>query len=148
MNLAADWEFTRTRTTMSDEKPKKATRGTRARKRTGAEAATAAIAEDLGSGERVVPVPQTSEINDPASELLDAAPSENTEEEIRLQAYELYLSRGGANGDDLSDWLEAERLVRSRRNPEPGHAQSILSSEQLSSGQISNDQISSEQRRD
>lgn len=36
-------------------------------------------------------------------------------EEIRRRAYELYLSRGAAEGNDLSDWLEAERLVRQRR---------------------------------
>ena len=34
---------------------------------------------------------------------------------IRHQAYELYLSRGGSHGSDLSDWLEAERIVRQRR---------------------------------
>jgi hypothetical protein len=31
---------------------------------------------------------------------------------IRLQAYELFLSRGEMHGDDLADWLEAERIVR------------------------------------
>lgn len=35
--------------------------------------------------------------------------------EIRRRAYELYLARGSAEGSDLQDWLEAERLVRSRR---------------------------------
>jgi len=40
-------------------------------------------------------------------------PPNETEHEIRIRAYELYLLRGGADGDDLSDWLEAERLVRS-----------------------------------
>src|SRR2546423_8419952 len=33
---------------------------------------------------------------------------------IQLQAYELFLSRGERHGDDLADWLEAERLVRFR----------------------------------
>ena len=37
------------------------------------------------------------------------------EEEIRRRAYELYLQRGGGEGNDLSDWLEAERLVRNSR---------------------------------
>lgn len=126
---------------MSDEQPKKTTRGTRgARKRTNAEAATASPIEDQRSSERVVPVPQTSEIDAPTSEPLDTAAAENTEEEIRRRAYELYLSRGGANGHDVSDWLEAERLVRSRRGPEVGHAENILSSEQISSEQISSEQ--------
>jgi len=28
---------------------------------------------------------------------------------IAMRAYELYLARGGQGGQDLSDWLEAER---------------------------------------
>ena len=31
---------------------------------------------------------------------------------VRLKAYELFLSRGERHGDDLADWLEAERVVR------------------------------------
>jgi hypothetical protein len=31
---------------------------------------------------------------------------------IQLRAYELFLSRGERHGDDLADWLEAERIVR------------------------------------
>jgi hypothetical protein len=46
---------------------------------------------------------------------LDDSLLDGAEHEIRLRAYELYLSRGGADGDDLSDWLEAERLVRNSR---------------------------------
>lgn len=30
-------------------------------------------------------------------------------EEIRLRAYEIYLGRGGFPGDELDDWLQAER---------------------------------------
>jgi hypothetical protein len=33
---------------------------------------------------------------------------------IQLKAYELFLSRGERHGDDLADWLEAERIVRSQ----------------------------------
>lgn len=32
-----------------------------------------------------------------------------TPEKIEQRAYELYLERGGENGDDLADWLAAER---------------------------------------
>jgi len=32
-----------------------------------------------------------------------------TAEQIRARAYELFLARGGAHGDDLADWLRAER---------------------------------------
>lgn len=31
------------------------------------------------------------------------------EEQIRMRAYELYRERGGKVGDDMSDWLQAER---------------------------------------
>jgi hypothetical protein len=38
------------------------------------------------------------------------------EEAIRARAYELYLQRGGDGaGDDLNDWLQAEREYRERR---------------------------------
>jgi hypothetical protein len=30
-------------------------------------------------------------------------------EEIRLRAYEIYLERGGTAGNELDDWLQAER---------------------------------------
>ena len=32
-----------------------------------------------------------------------------TREEIELRAYHLYLERGGASGQDVEDWLQAER---------------------------------------
>jgi len=31
-----------------------------------------------------------------------------THEEIELRAYEIYLERGGAPGNDLENWLQAE----------------------------------------
>ena len=31
-----------------------------------------------------------------------------THEEIELRAYQIYVERGGAQGDDLQDWLQAE----------------------------------------
>jgi len=38
--------------------------------------------------------------------------ADGVEAEIRRCAYNLYLERGGGGGDELSDWLEAERMVR------------------------------------
>ena len=52
----------------------------------------------------------------------DDAASEPSEEEIRRRAYELYLSRGGVDGDDVSDWLAAERLVRSNASRSDGRS--------------------------
>jgi len=31
---------------------------------------------------------------------------------IRQKAYELYLQRGGSHGDDMNDWLRAEKEVK------------------------------------
>ena len=38
-----------------------------------------------------------------------------TEEEIQLRAYALYLARGGEDGHDIEDWLEAERSLKTER---------------------------------
>jgi hypothetical protein len=38
-------------------------------------------------------------------------------ETIRLRAYELFLARGATHGNDLADWLNAERELRGARNP-------------------------------
>ena len=35
-------------------------------------------------------------------------------EEIRHRAYELYVERGQGDGDDMGDWLQAEREYASR----------------------------------
>lgn len=37
---------------------------------------------------------------------------EVTEAEIRARAYEMYLSRGGTDGDPVADWLAAEQQIR------------------------------------
>jgi Protein of unknown function (DUF2934) len=40
--------------------------------------------------------------------------SEPSEEDIRLRAYHRYLERGGGQGTDFDDWLEAERELKHR----------------------------------
>lgn len=40
----------------------------------------------------------------------------NLHDEIARVAYELYLRRGCVKGHDSDDWLEAERIVMSRRS--------------------------------
>ena len=37
-------------------------------------------------------------------------------DEIAEAAYQRYLKRGGTDGQDFDDWLEAERELRSRRS--------------------------------
>jgi hypothetical protein len=38
-----------------------------------------------------------------------------TPEEIAVEAYHLYMGRGGSDGQDMDDWLEAERRLSERR---------------------------------
>jgi hypothetical protein len=35
-------------------------------------------------------------------------------EAIRIRAYEIYIERDGQPGDELSDWLQAERELESK----------------------------------
>ncbi len=41
--------------------------------------------------------------------------SEMNVETIRLRAYELFLARGATHGNDLADWLNAERELLGAR---------------------------------
>ncbi len=45
----------------------------------------------------------------------DSMASEPSEEEIRMRAYRRYLERGGSDGQDFDDWLEAERELKYSR---------------------------------
>ena len=36
-------------------------------------------------------------------------PAAPIREEIELRAYQIYVERGGAHGQDVEDWLQAER---------------------------------------
>jgi hypothetical protein len=38
-----------------------------------------------------------------------------SDEEIRERAYQRYLERGGHQGSEFDDWVEAERELRTRR---------------------------------
>ena len=39
-----------------------------------------------------------------------------SEEDIRLRAYHRYLERGGGQGTDFDDWLEAEKDLKATRH--------------------------------
>ena len=48
----------------------------------------------------------------------EAAPGTKVNiETVRERAYELFLSRGAVHGDDLADWLNAERELRGAQKP-------------------------------
>jgi hypothetical protein len=38
-----------------------------------------------------------------------------SQDEIQRLAYHIYLSRGGEEGHELEDWLQAERELKSKR---------------------------------
>jgi hypothetical protein len=39
------------------------------------------------------------------------------EEQIRQRAHEIYLQRGGQDGSEWDDWLQAEQEILRRRDP-------------------------------
>ncbi len=39
------------------------------------------------------------------------AKSQPTQEQIAVRAYQLYLERGGTPGNELEDWIQAERQL-------------------------------------
>jgi hypothetical protein len=39
-----------------------------------------------------------------------------TEDQIRQRAYEIFLARGAVPGDDVQDWLRAERELQARNS--------------------------------
>lgn len=41
---------------------------------------------------------------------------EQLQEEIRKRAREIFLERGDASGDALTDWLQAEKEIRKKYN--------------------------------
>jgi hypothetical protein len=45
-------------------------------------------------------------------QLQPPAPVDPPDDAIAARAYELYLARGGADGRDLDDWLQAEQELR------------------------------------
>ena len=51
----------------------------------------------------------------PAGETKQVMRGEPTNEQIRNRAYEIYVSRGNAPGDELQDWLLAERELFSKQ---------------------------------
>jgi Protein of unknown function (DUF2934) len=50
-----------------------------------------------------------------SSSSADSSESNPTYDEIAEAAYQRYLERGGSDGRDFDDWLEAERELKARR---------------------------------
>jgi hypothetical protein len=62
--------------------------------------------EDDGAVARALPIPSPGSGNG-----IDAP----SDDEIRLRAYQRYLARGGHQGSEFDDWVEAERELRKGR---------------------------------
>ena len=52
---------------------------------------------------------KTMESASPASPKPRVAKNQPTAEEIAVRAYQIYLERGAAPGNELEDWIQAER---------------------------------------
>jgi hypothetical protein len=57
-------------------------------------------------GERMA---KTMESASPASPKQRVAKNQPTADEIAVRAYQIYLERGGAPGNEFEDWIRAER---------------------------------------
>lgn len=61
------------------------------------------------SAKRGVIMPKPDKESSPIGSGLVTAEGRPTREEIELRAFQIYTERGGAGGQDLEDWLQAER---------------------------------------
>ena len=50
-----------------------------------------------------------NEVISPSTQTVEPKRPNITEDEVRLRAYEIYLERGANPGDEVRDWIQAER---------------------------------------
>ncbi len=48
----------------------------------------------------------------PVNQKVELKKSTTTESDLRFRAYEIYLKRGPNPGDEIGDWLQAERELK------------------------------------
>jgi hypothetical protein len=71
---------------------------------------------------------KTRESSSPTIPTPRVANHQPTQEEIALRAYQIYLERGGVQGNEFEDWMEAQRQLagengeatENRKAPENG----------------------------
>jgi len=56
--------------------------------------------------------PEDAGFTAPSTESTGAPQERPTTEQIAQRAYEIYQARGGTEGQDIEDWLQAERELR------------------------------------
>lgn len=63
-------------------------------------------------------MPKTRESNSPKVRKSSTGKNQPTRDEIALRAYNIYLERGCAPGNELEDWTRAEReLLQKKSKP-------------------------------
>lgn len=63
-------------------------------------------------------MPKTRETRSLKARELPTAKNHPTRDEIAVRAYQIYLQRAGAPGNELDDWTRAEReLLREKSKP-------------------------------
>ena len=70
------------------------------------------IGRGVSMASRAPVTPKRTSVQKSKSELLPL------EEQIRMRAYEIYLQRGGQDGSDWDDWLQAETEIMQSRERE------------------------------
>jgi len=68
-------------------------------------------------------MPKTRERSSPAAGKPRTAKTSPTREEISLRAYHIYLERSGAPGNELEDWIRAERELLGQAGKAPRKAE-------------------------
>ena len=63
------------------------------------------------SVKKAIRLQQEGDLSVPAQRT-SAQTAASIEEEIALRAYEIYLERGKTDGNDVDDWLQAEREIK------------------------------------
>ena len=84
--------------------------------------ASQGLRQSNGKREEIVQPPEqeTTSPSESGPMSFDASANHDVESRIRHRAYELYCSRGQIDGNELDDWLEAERQLHLVRAPTDG----------------------------
>ena len=95
--------------------------------------------EEMRDGEQVrAAFPRDAGMRGDEGTESDRDGDEDEQDEVRRRAYERYLARGEAPGDEMDDWLAAERDLRSSReqggSPSSGRGRSRRSGGDGASG--------------
>jgi hypothetical protein len=62
-----------------------------------------------------IKAPESKMSSPKTSRSTSATNNQPSREDIAARAYQIYLERGGINGNDQDDWLQAERELTGRK---------------------------------